>query len=266
MNKFNDSVKQNKKLVLIVASIFASITLCVALNCIAGVSSQTAYGDPQAEVNALNQQIAAKTAELEDQQNEYGDAMNQLQTAENNIKEQKNAINDATNKINKSTDVIKTDMVADFKHNTSTDLLRMFLEADSFQQIIKNWEFVELLTSKRANQVAECKHERARLEEATESLQASYDDAKANEERARNAKNSAESVIAGLVHQRDSLSAEAKAIQARQQQQQQQQQQGGGGGGVHPTPGPSPTPGPTPSPGGNAVAQRALSQIGKPYA
>lgn len=94
---------------------------------------------------------------------------------------------------------------------------------------------------------------RQEMETQKASLDENLELCSVKEAEARRVKNQAESVIANLQNKYNALSAEAKELARRKQEESRRPTPGGGGG----WPG-----GDT----GSVVANRALGEIGKPYA
>lgn len=129
--------QKNKKTYYIVITIVSSLILCIFLSTLPKLNTNMAYADPKAEADAVAREIQAKQAELDSTSDTYTSALREFNEAQSNVNEAKAKIETANNTIAKTQTSLSTKMVDMYKNKTSTQILDLFLNIQSFDDFFK---------------------------------------------------------------------------------------------------------------------------------
>lgn len=242
MNKFNNSVKQNSKtLKVIFTTIIFALALCLATSGVLYLSKQEASAAPDS--------IDALQAKLDQTSNAYFEALQAKQECQEKVSEANARIEYCNVKIPEyQSDIMR---IAKNEYITGPGtLFDIILGASTIEDLVSNVEAVTAINNKNAALIKECKNLRVEVEEQKVALDENLAQASEQANIASAAYNDAQETLQNA----QELAAEAAARQQQQQQAQQRRNASSGGGGAH-----------MDANTGNAIADRALGEQGKPY-
>lgn len=228
MKELTKNVKQNKRatLVLCVVAIIAFI-LCIAAFVTTNAKQATAA--PSASIQETLDQTSAA----------YFDALSAQQEAQENVNEANAKIEYCNEKIPE----VQAKLAGRFKQiymNGTGNVLDLVLGASTVNELVNNIEVLTIMSNKDSAMIQECQDLRTEVEEQKVSLEENLAEASAQANAAAAAYNQAQAALA--------------AAQAQEEQGGSGGGGGGGGGGGY-----------LPPETGNAIADRALGEQGKPY-
>ena len=214
MNKFNNSVKQNKNVgfVVTVVSIVALI-LCLSLS--VALSPKRAIADPD------NLQTT-----LDETSNAYFEALAAQEEAQAKVNEAEAIIAECEEKIPIVQGKLCTRAKSMYMNRGFGEILELLTGATSIEDLVNNLQYISIVNSKDAALIQSSKDLKAQVESGKASLEANLAAATEQANIAADAYNRAQAAL--------------EAAKARQQQEEEGGGGGGGGGGYHPSPGPAP--------------------------
>lgn len=249
-----------------------------------------AYADPtaaekQAEAQTTLASLNAMQSKLDQAANTYDDALKNQHEAEANCDAASKRIDEANSQIAALQDRLGTRARSMYRTGSAT-ILDVLLGSTTFDSFTTNWDILNNMNQSDAAMVQQSKDLRAEVQKQEKTFADQQRVAKEKADEAKRAKDDTASTMAAMQATYDSLSAEATELlnQERAAQQaaqaanapkvvQQAAQQAGNTGAAGPsTPDSPPSSGdPSPAPPlykpstGNAVVDRAYSQLGKAY-
>ena len=225
MNEFNNSVKQNKKTIFVVAMIaLVALILCIA--------SSVTVGTLKAEATPDSLQQT-----LDQASNAYFDALYAQEEAQSKVNEAESTIAECERQIPIVQGKLCTRAKSMYMNRGFGEILELIIGATSIENLVNNIQYINIVNNKDAALVQSSKELKEQVEAEKVALDANLAEA-----------TNQASIAAGAYE-----AAQAAIAAARTQPTDDPGTGGGGGGGYNP--------GHTDS----DVANRALGEIGKPY-
>ena len=232
--------------------------------------------EKQAEAEAALASLNAMQEQLDQASADYGQALSEQQEAEDSRDAAQTRIDELNGQISEMQEHLG-DRARTMYRSGSSSMLDLLLGSTSFQAFATNWDMLAQINESDAEMVQQTKDLRAEVEDekAVYEEQARVAQEKADE--AKRIEEEAASTVASMQATYDSLSAEAAELLEQERAAEEAARaaaaaaaveaaareaaaantnRGGGGGGGAPSYVPST---------GNAIVDRAYSQLGKPY-
>lgn len=224
MNKFNESVKQNKKTGLVVVAAIAAICACLLSSSVIG---SKANADPS--IDELQATLDATSCQYYDALNAQAEAQARVNEAESNITLYSSQIEESRQKL--------AVRAKSMYMNGSNSIIDIILDANSISELVNVIEVLTIMSNNDNALIAQNRQLKRDIESEKDALNASLEEANAQAAVATEAYNSAQA-----------------ALENAKTTPPPPTPGGGGGGGGYIDP-----------VTGNIIADRALSQQGKPY-
>ncbi len=251
---------------------FTALVLAVSLMAPAMAYAEPTSSDKQAEAQAVLASLNSMQQTLDKASADYGQALAEQEQAEADRDAAQARIDEASGKIADLQDRL-SDRARSMYRSGSTTVLDLLLGSATFQAFANNWDLLNQINEGDAELVQQTKDLRAEIEEqkAVYAEQARVAEEKANE--AKRIEEEAQATVATMQATYDSLSAEAAELLEQERAAEEAAQAAAAAAVVEQatqqaqqvTPNNS-----TPAPSynastGNAIVDRAYSQLGKPY-
>lgn len=192
MNKFNNSVKQNKRTILVVAIVsIVAFILCLSLNI--ALSQKSAMADPSLQ------------ATLDQTSDAYYDALAAKEEAQSKVKEAESTIAECERKIPIVQSKLNTRAKSMYMNRGFGEILELIIGATSIENLVNNIQYINIFNNKDAALVQSCKDLKAQVESEKAELDANLAAATEQANLAQEAFNTAQAALAAAAeaeHQR----------------------------------------------------------------